>query len=198
MTKLKLIKGKLKNWNVEVFGDMRLEKQSLLRRINELDVLEASGAWNNQLKEDRYVVKTILAKTILYEERALRMKTKFSWAREGDANSKLFHSLMNVRKAKNVISKLELDDGSIVDSEDDIVREITDFFQKLYQSEGSSYRGIEGIEWQPIPQHLADWLERPFDEEEIKRAILDCDGNKAPRPDGFSLELFVSVGDYEG
>ena len=122
MTKLKLIKGKLKNWNVEVFGDMRLEKQSLLRRIKELDVLEAFGAWNNQLKEDRYVVKTILAKTILYEERALRMKTKFSWAREGDANSKLFHSLMNARKAKNVITKLELDDGSIVDSEDDIVR----------------------------------------------------------------------------
>ena len=46
MTKLKFIKGKLKNWNVEVFGDTRLKKQSLLRRIKELDILESSGMWN--------------------------------------------------------------------------------------------------------------------------------------------------------
>ena len=82
-------------------------------------------------------------------------------------------SLMNARKAKNVITKLELDDGSIVDSEDDIVCEITGFFHRLYKTEGMRFRGIEGIDWQPIPQHLADWLERPFEEEEIKRAIQD-------------------------
>ena len=45
MTKLKLLKGKLKKWNMEVFGDMRLKKQSLLRRIKELDALEASAMW---------------------------------------------------------------------------------------------------------------------------------------------------------
>ena len=143
MTKLKLIKQNLKKWNVKVFGDTRLKKQSLLRRIKELDALESS---NNQLKEERYVAKTIPKKTILEEDRALRMKSKFTWAREGDANTKLFHSLLNARKAKNVITKLELDDGSIVDSEDDIVREITSFFQKLYQTEGTRFRGIEGID----------------------------------------------------
>ena len=83
---------------------MRLKKQSLLRRIEELDALEASGMWNNQLKEERHEVKTILEKTILEEDRALRMKSKFTWAREGDANTKLFHSLLNARKAKNVIT----------------------------------------------------------------------------------------------
>ena len=45
MTNLKLLKGKLKKWNMEVFGDMRLKKQSLLRRIKELDALEASAMW---------------------------------------------------------------------------------------------------------------------------------------------------------
>ena len=188
MTKLKLIKEKMKKWNVDVFGDSRLKKQSFLRRIKELDTLEASGRWNNQLKEDRYMVKTILEKTILEEDRALRMKSKFTWAREGDATPNFF-SLLNARKAKNTITKLELDDGSFVDSEDDIVREITGFFQKLYQTKGMRFRGIEGIDWQPIPQHLAKWLERPLDEEEIKKAILDCDGNKALGPDGFMLEM---------
>ena len=189
LTKLKFIKRKLKNWNAEVFGDTRLKKQSL-RRIKELDALESSGMWNNQLKEGRLAVTTILEKTILEEERALRMKSKFIWAKEGDANTKLFHSLINARKSKNVITKLELDDGSLVDAEADIVREITGFFQRLYKTEGMSFRGIEGLDWQPIPQHIADWLERPFEEEEIKRAIHNCDGNKAPGLNDFTLELF--------
>ena len=71
MTKLKLIKGRLKVWNVEVFGDTRLKKQSMLRRIKELDILESSGMWNNQLKEERFLVKSNLEKCTLDEERAL-------------------------------------------------------------------------------------------------------------------------------
>ena len=192
MKKLKLIKGQLKKWNMEVFGDTRFKKQSLLRRIKELDVLEYSGSWNNQLKEERFVVKAKLEKTILEEERALRMKSKFIWAKEGDANSKLFHSLMNARKSKNVITRLELEDGRLIDSEEDIVREITSFFKSLYTTEGLSFRGVDGIDWQPIPTHLAEWLDRPFEEDEIKRAIQECDENKASGPDGFSLELFKS------
>ena len=54
------------------------------------------------------------------------------------------------------------------------------------------FHGIDGIEWQPIPVFLAEWLERPFEEEEVKKAIFECDGNKAPGPDGFSLEFFQS------
>ena len=47
MKKLKLIKGKMKKWNAEVFGDMKSKKQSLLRRIKKLVALESSGMWNN-------------------------------------------------------------------------------------------------------------------------------------------------------
>ena len=35
------------------------------------------------------------------------MKSKFKWAREGDANIKLFHNLKNERRATNAIVKLE-------------------------------------------------------------------------------------------
>ena len=120
------------------------------------------------------------------------MKSKFIWAKEGDANTKLFHSLMNAKKAKNVISKIELENESFTDIEEDVVREITGFFHSLYSSENLCLGGIEGIDWQPIPLFLAEWLERPFEEEEVKKAIFECDGNKAPGPDGFTLEFFQS------
>ena len=192
MNKLKHIKERVKIWKVEVFGDSRLQQQSLVRRIKELDALEHSGNWNNQLKEERFLARTSLEKMLLEEERALRMKTKFTWAKEGDANTKLFHSLMNARKAKNVIAKLELEDGRFIDTEEDVVREVTGFFQGLYTSENLCFRGIEGIDWKPIPLFLAEWLERPFEVEKVKKAIFEYDGNKAPSADGFTLEFFQS------
>ena len=91
---------------------------------------------------------------------------------------------------ENVITRLEAEDGNVVEKEEDIVREITDFFKRLYKSEGLSYQGIEGIEWQPISSHLANWLEWPFEEEEVTKAIFDCDGSKVPSPTGFTMELF--------
>ena len=97
---------------------------------------------------------------------------------------------MNARKAKNIITKIELEDGSFVDEEEDIVREISSFFKSLYTSKGLSFRGIDGIEWQPIPLQLAEWLERPF--KKVIKEIFECDGNKASGSDGFTMALFQS------
>ena len=87
----------------------------MLRRIKELDVLESFGNWNNELREERFIVRSKLEKILLEQERVIRMKTKVTWAKQGDANTRLFHSLLNARKSKNVITELELEDGSFVD-----------------------------------------------------------------------------------
>ncbi|PON64188.1 hypothetical protein PanWU01x14_127100 [Parasponia andersonii] len=54
------------------------------------------------------------------------MKSKFSWAKEGDADSKLFHRLMNARKSKNSITRIKLEDRSVVDREEEIVQAVRD------------------------------------------------------------------------
>ena len=46
------------------------------------------------------------------------MKSKFIWAKEGDANTKLFHSLMNGRRAMNAILKLERTNGELITGEE--------------------------------------------------------------------------------
>ena len=92
------------------------------------------------------MVRGKLDKILFEEEKAFRLKSKVIWAKQGDANTKLFHRLMNARKAKNVITKLELEDDSFVDKEEDLVREITRFFQSLYKTEGVSFCGVDGIQ----------------------------------------------------
>ncbi|PON32619.1 hypothetical protein PanWU01x14_359880 [Parasponia andersonii] len=124
------------------------------------------------------------------EESSLSNLKMFIWAKEGDVNTNLFHRLMNARKAKNSIIKLELEDGNFVDKEEDIVKEVTEFYQSLYKLAELDFRGFEGVDWKPISTGLKDWLERPFDEAEIRRVIFDCDGNKAPCLDGFTIAVF--------
>ena len=90
------------------------------------------------------------------EERALRQKSKFLRAREGDVNSKLFYKLMNSRKANNFISKLEKVDGTLLDLEDFVIVEVLSFFKNLYTSNGGGFRGFNGVEWSPISASLAE------------------------------------------
>ena len=56
------------------------------------------------------------------------MNSKFIWAKEGDANTKRFHSLMNRRRARNTIIKLERTNEELITNEEEITEEIIFLF----------------------------------------------------------------------
>ena len=107
MMKLKIIKSWLKNWNKKVFGDLRLLEAALNNRLKELDCLEGSGNWRRENKEEREILKKELNDILIKKDTSVRQKLKIQWAKEGDANSKLFHRLLSFWKSKNFISKIE-------------------------------------------------------------------------------------------
>ena len=76
-----------------------------------------------------------------------------------------------------------------------MVREVVHIFETLFSYDGQAFRGFDGVEWEGITSFLSSWIERPFTEEEVKEAVFECDGNKAPGPDGFSMVVFQSQWD---
>lgn len=60
MSKLKSIKEHLKIWNLNVFGDMRMERKGPLGRLEALDRLKNSIAWSQKLREEMYSIKNKL------------------------------------------------------------------------------------------------------------------------------------------
>ena len=62
---------------------------------------------------------------------------------------------------------------------EDIVRCIFDYFSSIYSEE----------EWRSARKMLL-WLERDFEEVEVKAAIFDLSMDKAPGPDGFTMTFF--------
>ena len=107
---------------------------ALHSRLKELDREEGSGNWSDELRQEKVKLKQELNGVLMKKEIMVRQKLKIQWAKHGDANFGLFHRLLNARKSKNFISKMELDNGEILTREEDIVREIISFFKGLYSN----------------------------------------------------------------
>ncbi|VVA31869.1 Hypothetical predicted protein, partial [Prunus dulcis] len=117
---------------------------------------------------------------------------KVKWAREGDGNTKFFHKVANGVRKRNYIDKLEVEDLGVIEVEANIEREVIRFFKGLFSSNENAGWGVDGLNWCPISQTEADWLERPFELEEVQKAVFDCGKDKSPGPDGFSMSFFQS------
>ncbi|KAL5572566.1 hypothetical protein UlMin_022163 [Ulmus minor] len=55
---------------------------------------------------------------------------------------------------------------------------------------GLGWWDFEDINWGIIAQERGFWLERPFEEEEIKKAVFEIDREKSPGPDGYTGAFF--------
>ena len=72
MKKLRFVKDKLKVWNKEVFGDLRVRKGIILKEIEEIDKEELEGSSSLSLLSKKVQLKNELEEIILREEMSWR------------------------------------------------------------------------------------------------------------------------------
>lgn len=190
MKKLKFVKEKLKIWNREVFGDVRIRKRELLELIGGLDRLECDEGGSAETSNQRVALMKESEEINLKERRSMNQKIKFKWTTEGDVNSKLFFKVANGRKKRNFIKELEDEGGNVLRDHEEIERTISSFYENLFSEEVLDRLILDGLDWYPILEDQARWLERPFEVVEIKKVVFDLEGDKASGPDGFSLSFF--------
>ncbi|RVW78875.1 LINE-1 retrotransposable element ORF2 protein [Vitis vinifera] len=132
---------------------------------------------------------------LLKEEVQWRQKSRVKWIKEGDCNSKFFHRVATGRRSRKYIKSLISERGETLNNIEVISEEIVNFFGNLYSKpEGDSWK-IEGIDWAPISEESAIWLDRPFSEEEVRMAVFQLNKEKAPGPDGFTLAVYQECWD---
>ncbi|KAL9664184.1 hypothetical protein QQ045_019582 [Rhodiola kirilowii] len=97
-----------------------------------------------------------------------KQRTKAHWIKEGDANSKFFHSLLK-RRSRNNIIQVTQPDGSVSTDSLTIKREFVKYFKGLLGS-----------------------LIRVATDMEIWSALNSIGSDRAPGPDGFSSSFYKS------
>ena len=112
-----------------------------------------------------------------------------------DANSRLFHRVASSRHRKSLIKELELDGGSISRDIGVIASEISSFYTQLFTEDLPSRPFIKDLDWCLISLDKTSWLERPFGEEEIRKAVFSLGRDKAPSPNSFTFAFFQNYWD---
>jgi hypothetical protein len=107
-------------------------------------------------------------------------------------NTKFFHIVANSRRRKNLILSLQIND-TISFNITDITSHILGYFKNLLGTEETRMASLDNYIWEEnekLSQESRLALELSITLEEIKIVVFDCNGNKAPGPDGIPFLFY--------
>lgn len=192
--KLKFLKNSLKEWHC-------LHSQNLEGKMAEVKdriaVLDAKG--ESFLLQDNEVIE-LHGLSANYHSLArvhnsiCWQKSRMKWLKEGDANSKFFHGVMNHRRRHNTISMVSVG-GVNVEGVHNIRSATFNHFSNFFKASREVRPDMDGLNFRKISFGEAGTLTKPFNIEEVKKAVWDCDGSKSPGPDGISFDFIKKFWD---
>ncbi|XP_028095305.1 uncharacterized protein LOC114295281 [Camellia sinensis] len=116
-------------------------------------------------------------------------KSRVNWVLKGDKNTKFFHVMAASRNNRNALCSLSVN-GVIKENPADIRAEVLLHYRRLFFESWFSRPSLSGHFQSIGGDEVRAALEVEFLESEVLAAVKTCDGNKAPRLDGFNLMLF--------
>jgi len=149
--------------------------------------LKAAGLWVRGIKKVEIVSE--IERCSLLEEVSWRQKSRVTWLKEGDKCTKFFHSIANSNRRYNSIDSLLIDD-SISSNPAEIGEDVVQFYQDLFSEKHRWRPRLDDLSFDTILESKASWLERAFEEEEVRKVVFAMNSDKAPGPDGFTMAFF--------
>ncbi|CAM8956535.1 unnamed protein product [Rhodiola kirilowii] len=177
-------------WNKYEFGNVNMKIDDLKRKLENIRTqLRTEDVFREEQEITEDLDEWLLRKEIMWRQRA-----RTSWIKEGDNNTSFFHKHATQRKSINRITTLQLPDSSFITDPEKIMKEGTRYFQELFRHHSDTSDGLFNNELHILEREVTDehndYLNSPYTEEDIKRAVFDINPYKAPGHDGFS-SLFI-------
>lgn len=123
------------------------------------------------------------------EEIKWKQRAKVWWLKEGDKNTNFFQCVVSCRRNTNYIHSLTDEDRNELPS-DQLKDHIVSYFMRLFKEPGIHRPKLNGIQFKRISANSRVWIERPFEEDEVKRVVWSINDDKAPGPNGFTMAFF--------
>ncbi|RLM79555.1 hypothetical protein C2845_PM12G10610 [Panicum miliaceum] len=176
-----------RSWGQSTFGAVR---KGLREQKKRLEQLRCDPTRNNVSEEEKKLVERI--SLLNYQEEIIwRQRSRITWLREGDSNTRFFHQKASRRRSRNRIIRLNRPDGTECTKVEEMHAMVMDFYSNLFKSEGTSNMCMV-LNHVPrkVTNEMNKFLCAPFDESEVKNALFQMFPTKAPGPDDFPAHFF--------
>ncbi|GJR49954.1 zinc finger, CCHC-type containing protein [Tanacetum coccineum] len=192
--KLQNLKRVIRDWVISKKVDSNKLKREHQARLAAIDTKVDQGCANEEDFINRRDSTKILDDILSLESKDLAQKAKIKWAIEGDENTNFFHGTLKKKRRQLAINGI-LKNGEWIEEPGRVNNEFFKHFSKRFQR----LNGIQPTLNVDMPNMLSptqrDSLEIQFSRDEIKRAVWDCDGDRAPGPDGFTFKFIKTFWD---
>jgi hypothetical protein len=146
--------------------------------------------------EDLHAVTTDMYSLSRLQASISWQQSRSRWLKEGDANTKYFHSMLASRRRRNAISTVHVDDVAL-EGVHPIRQAVLSHFATHFKTSNVVRPGVENLRFNRLTVVEGSSLITPFSEAELKTAVWDCDSFKSPGPDrvnfGFFKDFWVEM-----
>ncbi|KAJ0780983.1 putative RNA-directed DNA polymerase [Helianthus annuus] len=186
--KLRWLKNTIKAWLKTEKANREGMYISKKRRLSTIENLAETRTLLEEELSERVECRNFVAEFDRLKHLDLRQKSRSKWAVDGDENSAYFHHIINANISTNRLNGLMVD--GVWCTNPVVIKEgLYNFFQHQFTEPMPVRPVITCPNLAQISESEAGMLEAPFTVEEIKTAIWECDGDKAPGPDGFNFKF---------
>ncbi|XP_077249174.1 uncharacterized protein LOC143888619 [Tasmannia lanceolata] len=141
----------------------------------------------------RMELKVSYKEIIRREEINWRQKSRVTWLKVGDNNSRFFHRMANFRRRINHINSLTIN-NVLIEEPGRIKESVVNYCQDLYCQNKNWPPKADGLAFKRISEGKMVWLEREFSMEEIEAALHSMKKDKAPGQMGFRWRFTTAIG----
>ncbi|KAG5616052.1 hypothetical protein H5410_015876 [Solanum commersonii] len=182
--KMKLLASTLSTWSKKEYGNIFSNVVNFKEQVKAAkeDVIQQNT------EENRTKLHLINAQYIKYlklEASILKQKTQLQWFKEGDTNSKYFHSIMRGRRRKLFIHKICNAEDAWIQGDENIAKAACDYFQNMFSGHEDRIREeiLNCIPRMVTEEHNQTLQQMP-NLEGLTQVVFSMNPNSTAGPDG--------------
>ncbi|KAJ9536013.1 hypothetical protein OSB04_un000819 [Centaurea solstitialis] len=197
-SKLKRLKKLLANLR-NTYGDLSIRVK---KAKQELDVIQLAcdlDPCNMVLRDDLIALRLAYVQARSDEEIAAMQRAKVKWLKEGDSNTRYFHSVIKEKRNSQQIHSICNSQGMYV-YDDAVPTAFLDYFKNIIGTIDHTVDPVipADLITNTLSMEAASFMIRPFTDNDVKEAMFGIGSGKAPGPDGFSSKFFKAAWETVG
>ncbi|XP_026398736.1 uncharacterized protein LOC113294558 [Papaver somniferum] len=131
--KLTRLKAILKEWNWNVFGNVRVKIKEAEEKVREKVLISDKNPNDEISLQDLVIAENEFNSREVQYSTMMKQKSRIQWIKEGSSNTNFLHSNIKIRQTKNMICELKDDSGNLISDQRRIAETLVQFFEKRFQ-----------------------------------------------------------------